>query len=92
MGKTALITGLTGFVGSHLAEYLLAERQDVAVHGLLRWRSPRGHIIGIQDRVSLHFGDLRDLGSLIRIFVIPYDQCLRDILNYWRDQVSRGLA
>ena len=23
---------------------------------------------------------------------IAYDQCLRDMLGYWRDQVSRGLA
>ena len=68
MGKTALITGLTGFVGSHLAEYLLAAQKQVAVHGLLRWRSPRDHIIGIQDQLGLHFGDLRDLGSLIRVF------------------------
>lgn len=67
MGKIALITGLTGFVGSHLAEYLLAEHKDVAVHGLLRWRSPRDHIIDIEDQLRLQFGDLRDLGSLIRI-------------------------
>ena len=34
-----LITGITGFAGSHLAEYLLAEHPDVAVYGTYRWRS-----------------------------------------------------
>ncbi len=33
-----LITGITGFAGSHLAEYLIA-RGDVEVYGLVRWRS-----------------------------------------------------
>jgi GDP-4-dehydro-6-deoxy-D-mannose reductase len=33
-----LITGITGFAGSHLAEYLL-ERGDVEVYGACRWRS-----------------------------------------------------
>src|SRR2546428_3697098 len=34
-----LITGITGFAGSHLAEYILAEYPDVAVFGTYRWRS-----------------------------------------------------
>ena len=34
-----LITGITGFAGSHLAEHLLAEHPDVAVYGTYRWRS-----------------------------------------------------
>jgi GDP-4-dehydro-6-deoxy-D-mannose reductase len=33
-----LITGITGFAGSHLAEYLL-QRGDVEVYGACRWRS-----------------------------------------------------
>jgi len=33
-----LVTGITGFAGSHLAEYLL-ERGDVEVYGACRWRS-----------------------------------------------------
>ena len=33
-----LITGFTGFVGSHLADYLVA-RGDVEVFGAHRWRS-----------------------------------------------------
>ncbi|OLD52539.1 MAG: GDP-mannose 4,6-dehydratase [Chloroflexi bacterium 13_1_40CM_2_70_6] len=34
-----LITGITGFAGSHLAEYILAEHPEVAVYGTYRWRS-----------------------------------------------------
>ena len=34
-----LITGVTGFAGSHLAEYILANHPDVAVYGTYRWRS-----------------------------------------------------
>src|SRR5438034_900834 len=34
-----LITGITGFAGSHLAEYILANHPDVAVYGTVRWRS-----------------------------------------------------
>ena len=34
-----IITGATGFVGSHLAEYITAEHPDVAVYGTYRWRS-----------------------------------------------------
>ena len=35
----AFITGITGMVGSHLAEFLLKET-NWDVHGLIRWRSP----------------------------------------------------
>lgn len=62
-----LITGITGFVGSHFADYLLAAHPDVEIHGLARWRSPLDNIEHIRDRVKLHYGDLRDLSSLLRI-------------------------
>src|SRR5205809_7538849 len=38
-GMRVLITGITGFAGSHLAEHILAEHPDVAVFGTYRWRS-----------------------------------------------------
>lgn len=62
-----LITGITGMVGSHLAEYILEQHPGVAVHGLVRWRSPREHLAEVADRVSLHLGDLRDLNSLVEL-------------------------
>jgi GDP-mannose 4,6-dehydratase len=67
--KRALITGITGMVGSHLAEYLL-ERTDWDVWGMCRWRSPLDNIaslvprINAKDRVHLVYGDLRDTLSI----------------------------
>ncbi|MCR9121664.1 MAG: GDP-mannose 4,6-dehydratase [Phyllobacteriaceae bacterium] len=69
MSKKVLITGITGMVGSHLADYLLSET-DWEIHGLSRWRSPMDNIshliprINGADRVFLHYGDLRDTMSI----------------------------
>ncbi|MDR4494376.1 MAG: GDP-mannose 4,6-dehydratase [Nitrospirales bacterium] len=60
-----LITGISGMVGSHLAEYILADHPDVEIHGLIRWRTPLEHLVAIKERVTLHYADLRDLHSLI---------------------------
>lgn len=60
-----LITGITGMVGSHLAEYVLENHPDVEIHGLIRWRSPLDNIRHIKDKVHLHHADLQDLNSLI---------------------------
>lgn len=66
MGKQrALITGITGMVGSHLAEYLI-EHTDWEVDGMCRWRSPLDNLetlvprINAGDRVRLLYGDIRD--------------------------------
>ena len=61
----ALITGITGFVGSHLAEYLLAQGVDVV--GTARWRSQIDNIDHLQDRVSLVECDLRDFASVKQV-------------------------
>ena len=60
----ALITGITGFAGSHLAEYLLAEHPEVEVFGTYRWRSRRENIEHLARRVELREADLRDYSSL----------------------------
>lgn len=57
-----LITGVTGFVGSHLAEFCLA-RGDVEVLGTYRWRSPRDNIEHIKD-LELIEVDLLDFASV----------------------------
>jgi len=67
--KRVLITGITGMVGSHLADYLL-EHTDWELYGLCRWRSSLDNIshllprINTNDRISLVYGDLRDYLSL----------------------------
>lgn len=54
-----LITGISGFTGSHLAEYLLDEGKH-EVYGMIRWRSDRQNIIGIQDKIQLFECDIKD--------------------------------
>ncbi len=69
MPKRALITGITGMVGSHLADYLL-EHTDWEIWGMARWRSPLQNIahlldrINRKDRIQLVYGDLRDSLSM----------------------------
>lgn len=60
--KTAFITGIAGFVGSHLAEYLL--EQGFAVYGLCRPRSKTDHIESIINKLHLEDADLLDSHSL----------------------------
>jgi GDP-4-dehydro-6-deoxy-D-mannose reductase len=57
-----LITGITGFVGSHLAEYAL--ERGAEVFGSIRWRSKMEHMERLSDRVTLIESDLRDLLSV----------------------------
>ncbi len=59
-----LITGITGFAGSHLAEYILANHPDVEVFGIVRWRSRMDNIAPILDKIRLIEADLKDMVSL----------------------------
>ncbi len=61
-----LITGVTGFVGSHLADYLVA-RGDVEVFGTYRWRSRMENIAHLQGQLQLVECDLRDAGAVRRL-------------------------
>ena len=74
MTKVAFVTGITGQDGSYLAEFLLDKGYEV--HGLKRRSSSLNtsrvdHLY--QDpnfpdrRFIMHYGDLSDLGSLIRV-------------------------
>jgi GDP-4-dehydro-6-deoxy-D-mannose reductase len=54
-----LITGITGFVGSHLAEYCLA-RGDIDVFGTVRWRSRMENVEDVAGDIELIDCDLRD--------------------------------
>ncbi len=62
----ALITGITGFAGSHLADFLLAEHPEVEVFGINRWRSKMDNIEHLEGRVQLIEADLRDYTSMRR--------------------------
>lgn len=61
----ALISGIAGFVGSHLAEYLIRNTPWEVV-GLMRWNDPTDNLetlipwVNRHDRIRLVYADLRD--------------------------------
>ncbi|MBF0227313.1 MAG: GDP-mannose 4,6-dehydratase [Desulfobacterales bacterium] len=65
----ALITGITGMVGSHLADFLL-ENTNWDIYGMCRWRSPLDNVEHLLNRANnkdrLYFinGDMCDMISL----------------------------
>tara|TARA_A100001011_G_scaffold127408_1_gene134374 strand:- start:11109 stop:12152 length:1044 start_codon:yes stop_codon:yes gene_type:complete len=67
--KTILITGITGQVGSQLADYIL-DNTDYNVVGMMRWQESLDNIyhlsnrINKKDRISLFYADLNDAGSV----------------------------
>ncbi len=60
-----LITGITGLIGSHLADYLL-DMGGVEVTGFKRWRSSEQNIRHLRDRVRMLEGDIEDAFSIGR--------------------------
>lgn len=60
--KRVLITGITGFVGSHLAELLLSKEYEV--YGIERPRSKDENITHIRDKLKLFEADIRDFSSM----------------------------
>jgi len=74
-----LITGITGFAGSHLADHCLTV-PGVDVHGLIRWRSRTENIEHLNGKITLHECDLRDAGST------------RDVIEHVRPQFIFHLA
>lgn len=78
MKPKALITGITGMVGSHLADFLL-EHTDWDIYGMCRWRSPLLNVnhllsrVNSGDRVFFRYGDLNDYISMQNIIddVLP---------------------
>lgn len=72
MSKKALITGVTGMVGSHLTDFLL-ENTDWDIYGVCRWRSPMDNVehlldrVNKKDRVFFEYADLNDEISLMTV-------------------------
>ena len=67
-----LVTGITGFVGSHMADYLLKNIPNIQIYATRRWRSKEEnikHLFG-DERVIFEECDLLDRGSLSRIIDI----------------------
>ena len=72
MNNKILITGITGQVGSQLADYVL-ENTSYDVIGMMRWQEPMDNLyhlterINRKDRISLHYADLNDYSALARM-------------------------
>lgn len=72
MRVKALITGVTGMVGSHLVDFLL-ENTDWEIYGMCRWRSPLDNVEHVisrvekKDRIFFLYGDLNDYISLSKV-------------------------
>ena len=71
--KSALITGVTGMVGSHLCDYLLNET-NWKIYGICRWRSPLNnvdHLLKLANKknskLNFLYADLNDLSSLLEV-------------------------
>lgn len=72
MIKTILITGITGQVGSQLADFVL-ENTSYDVVGMMRWQEPMDNLyhltdrINRKDRINLYYADLNDYSALARM-------------------------
>ena len=72
MTKKILITGITGQVGSQLADFVLESTQYDVV-GMMRWQEPMDNLyhlndrINRKDRISLYYADLNDYSALARM-------------------------
>ena len=70
--KKVFITGISGMVGSHLAEFLF-KKTNCKIYGLIRWRSNLDNLnnlipdINKSKRIFLNYGDLNDDMSIDKI-------------------------
>jgi len=62
MPRRVLITGITGFAGSHLAERLV--RRGDEVHGVAHEPGPHAYLAAVTDRVMLHAADVTDAAGV----------------------------
>src|SRR5689334_7270225 len=60
--RRVLVTGVTGFAGSHLVDYMLT-RNDCEIFGIQRWRSRTENIEHFAGKITILECDLRDATS-----------------------------
>jgi GDP-4-dehydro-6-deoxy-D-mannose reductase len=62
-----LITGISGFIGSHLTEYICSSLQNIEIYGLVRPRTSLQNLSKVLDKVKLYEGDLKDFISVLNV-------------------------
>ncbi|MFC1953270.1 GDP-mannose 4,6-dehydratase [Chloroflexota bacterium] len=66
--NSVLITGIAGTGGSYMAEYIVANRPDIQVHGIARWRSsPQNNLSAVQEKIQVYEADLSDFGAVLSV-------------------------
>lgn len=62
-----LITGITGFAGSHLADYILKNSPGAEIHGTRRWRSKEDAADHLNGSVTFHECDITDAHNVYTV-------------------------
>ena len=62
-----LITGITGFAGSHLADYILENHKEANIYGTIRYRSRTENIEHLRSKVEFLNCDLTDYVGTKRV-------------------------
>src|SRR3989338_6394572 len=68
------ITGVGGFAGSFLAEFLLQEGHEV--HGVLSMRNDRSNLANTENQITLYSADLRDPHAVVNLFDTIHPDCI----------------
>jgi GDP-mannose 4,6-dehydratase len=84
--RTALVTGITGMLGSHVAEVLLARGYKVV--GLLRARAHARKISNMMDNITVAWGDMTDPFNVIRVL----EKHQPDFVFHFAAQAFNGLS
>lgn len=84
------ITGISGFVGSHMADFLLKEVPDCNIYAIKRWRSKTDNIKHLFDNSKVKFieADLIDRGSIHNALRIAKPDLVYHFASQSHPQVS----
>jgi len=62
-----LITGITGFAGSHLVDYLLKDHSSLKIYGIKRWRSKMDNLSDSERKINFFECDIKDAHNVYDI-------------------------
>jgi GDP-4-dehydro-6-deoxy-D-mannose reductase len=95
--KKILITGISGFVGGHLCDYLISHEKDFDIHGISRSRPAWDFVDNLPEilsRVHFHQADLTDIPRIHRLIreikpdYIVHLASLSSVDESWKNPVA----